>query len=48
MMVMSCTRTLRNAWRQITASSDTPLTRAVSTYSWLSWSSMKLRVIRAM
>ena len=33
MIVMSCTSTLRKAWRQITAVSDTPFTRAASTYS---------------
>jgi hypothetical protein len=37
-----------NAWRQITTRSGTPLTRAVVTNSWLNWSSMKLRVMRAM
>ena len=36
----------RNAWRQITCRRDSALARAAMMYSWLSCSSMKLRVMR--
>ena len=48
MTVISGTMTLPRAWRQMTRASESPLTRAVVTYSWLSCSSMKLRVMRLM
>ena len=47
-MVTSCTRMLAKACPQIVRPNDSPFTRAVVMYSWFSWSSMKLRVIRVM
>ncbi len=46
MTVTSGSMTLPKACRQMMRRSASPLTRAVTTYSWRSCSSMKLRVMR--